>query len=129
MWANTDFFIRGEKMGKQTFQVGIEFIGNINNLLSQVKSATGEIERMSQAAGGSQLQQQFNSLTKTIQELQAQAQQPIGSQAEFNKLENGVRKAETAYHGLLTQIERMKSASDSKKLYLSSMVICLQMYS
>lgn len=105
-------------MGKQTFQVGIEFIGNINNLLSQVKSATGEIERMSQAAGGSQLQQQFNSLTKTIQELQAQAQQPISSQAEFNKLENGVRKAETAYHGLLTQIERMKSASDSKKLEL-----------
>ena len=105
-------------MAKQTFQVDIQFLANINDLQTKIKNVTGEIAKMSSSSGSNQVQKQFDRLTQSVQNLQTKAQQPITSQAEFNKLTSELNKAQGAYDNLLSSVERMKSMSAAQKLEL-----------
>lgn len=105
-------------MAKQTFQVGIDFIANVNDLQSKIKNVTGDIAKMGSSSGGTQVQKQFDKLTQSVQNLQTKAQQPITSQSEFNKLVSELGRAESAYDGLIGSLERMRSMSNAQKLEL-----------
>ena len=118
MWTNTDFLFRGEKMAKQTFQVGIEFIANINDLQSKIKNVTGEIGKMGSTSGGTQVQKHFDKLAQSVQNLQTKAQQPITSQSEFNKLTSELNRAESEYNNLISSVERLRSLNKSQKIEL-----------
>lgn len=105
-------------MRKQSFQVDIEFLANISDLQNKIKTVTGEIGKMGSTSGGAQVQKQFDQLSRTIENLHTRAQQPINSQAEFNKLVSDVSRAEMAYDSLIGSVERMRGLSDGKKIEL-----------
>ena len=105
-------------MRKESFQVTVEFLASIENLQRNIKAVTGDIAKMGSTTGGTQLQKQFDALTQSIQTLQTKAKQPIGSQAEFNKLTSELSRAEQSYGNLISQVQRLHNLSDSKKLEL-----------
>ena len=107
-------------MVKQSFQVTVEFLGNINNLQSKLKELSVEMGKIGPLGGNTQVQKQFDQLAQTIQNLQTKAKQPITSQGEFNKLIQEVNKAEGSYNNLIGTVERLYGLSDSKKLELIS---------
>ena len=105
-------------MAKQTFQIGIDFIANVSDLQSKIKNVTGDIAKMGSTSGGSQIQKQFDQLTRTVENLRTRTQQPISSQADFNKLAGDVSRAEMAYDNLIGSVERLKGLASGKKLEL-----------
>ena len=103
-------------MASKSFQVSIDFIGNISDLQSKIKQVTGEISKIGATSGGVQVQKQFEQLVKTVTDLQTRASQPIGSKAEFNKLAGEVSKANMTYGQLMSTIERLQSLGGGKLL-------------
>lgn len=103
-------------MASKSFQVSIDFIGNISDLQSKIKQVTGEISKIGATSGGVQVQKQFEQLVKTVTDLQTRASQPIGSKAEFNKLASEASKVEMTYNQLLSTIERLQSSSGKQLL-------------
>lgn len=105
-------------MSGKSFQVSIDFIGNIGDLQSKIKQISSEINKIGTTSGGAAIQKQFEQLTKTVTDLQTKASQPIGSKGEFNKLVGEVSKVEMTYNQLIASIERLQSASGKKLLEL-----------
>ena len=116
MWANTDFLFRGEKMAKQTFKVDVEFIANVNDLQTKIEAVTDKITKMGSTSVGSQVQKHFDKLTQSVQNLQTKTQQPITSQAEFNKLTSELNRAESEYNNLIASVERLRNVSAGQKI-------------
>ena len=105
-------------MANKSFQVSIDFIGNVSDLQSKIRQVSGEISKIGATSGGAQIQKQFEQLIKTVTDLQTRASQPIGSKAEFNKLAGDVSKVEMTYGQLLATIERLQSSSGKQLLEL-----------
>ena len=105
-------------MANKSFQVSIDFIGNVSDLQSKLKQVSGEINKIGNTAGGAAVQKQFNSLTQAAANLQTRLSQPIKTQADFNKINSEVQKIEMGYSNLRLAIERLQGASDAKKLEL-----------
>ena len=105
-------------MSKKSFQVSIDFLGNISDLQNKIKTLSGDLSKISGVNGGAQVQKTFDQLSQSIQNLQTKAKQPITSQGEFNKLVAEVNKVEGSYNNLVAAVERLYNLSDAKKLEL-----------
>lgn len=105
-------------MASKSFQVSIDFIGNVNDLQSKIRQVTGEINKIGSTSGGAAVQKQFDQLTKSVTDLQTRINQPIKTQGDFNKIAGEVQKIELSYNNLIQTIQRLQSASDGKKLEL-----------
>ena len=105
-------------MKNQPFYIDLKFRTDIDNLKNKVGEVANQINKIGNTSGGTQLQGQFNQLTKSVADLQQRASQPIYSQAEMNKLTQDLSKAENSYNSLLGTVQKMKGYSDSKKLEL-----------
>ena len=105
-------------MANKSFQVSIDFIGNVSDLQSKIRQVTGEINKIGSTSGGAAVQKQFDQLTKSVTDLQTRINQPIKTQGDFNKIAGEVQKIELSYNNLIQTIQRLQSASDGKKLEL-----------
>ena len=105
-------------MSKKSFQVSIDFLGNISDLQNKIKTLSGDLSKIGATSGGVNVQKQFDQLTQSIQNLQTKAKQPITSQGEFNKLMQEVNKVEGSYNNLINTLDGLYSLSNSKKLEL-----------
>ena len=56
MWANTDFFVlRGEKMANKSFQISVDFIGNISDLQNKVRGLATDINKIGSTSIGNSI--------------------------------------------------------------------------
>lgn len=107
-------------MGKQNFQVSIDFVGNVSDLQNKIRGLASEINKVGNNSIGNSIQKQFGSLTTTIENLKTRLKQPISSQGQFDKIVSDVNKVEEGYDRLLETINQLKKTDSGQLLTLLS---------